>query len=67
MGPNQSTSDGWNAEIQEGMFEHGRVAFGVTMLRLVQLHSLSDDFRERIMDCRNMSLWGERTKEGDSG
>lgn len=67
MGLNQSTSDGWNAEIQEGMFEHGRVLFGVTMLRLVQFHSLSSDFREWIIDCRDLVLREERTKERDRG
>lgn len=53
MGLNQSTSNGWNAEIQEGMFEHGRVVFGVPVLRLVQFHSLSGDFQWRIMECRD--------------
>jgi len=67
MGLNKSTGDGWNAEIQEGMFEHGRVVFGVTMLRLVQFHSLSGDFRGRIMECRDPGLRDERTKENDSG
>jgi hypothetical protein len=45
MGRNKSTSDCWYAEIHEGMFEHGRVVLGVTVFRLVQFHSLTDDFQ----------------------